>query len=152
VRLHPAIDVAKTFKLSDSDYQNFTAYLNGKNYQYKTYLERNVDNFKTEAEKDKKWNDIKSEIESIKTKLNSDKKADLTTYKSEIKRVLESEIAQRYYFEKGKTEQAFQYDTDLKKAYEIFNNSTLMSSVLRGDGTYKTIGKPGKMTAQVDNE
>jgi carboxyl-terminal processing protease len=152
VRSHPAIDVAKTFKLSDSDYQNFTAYLNGKNYQYKTYLERNVDNFKTEAEKDKKWNDIKSEIESIKTKLNSDKKADLTTYKSEIKRVLESEIAQRYYFEKGKTEQAFQYDTDLKKAYEIFNNSTLMSSVLRGDGTYKTIGKPGKMTAQVDNE
>jgi carboxyl-terminal processing protease len=152
VRSHPAIDVAKTFKLSDSDYQNFTAYLNGKDYQYKTYLERNVDNFKTEAEKDKKWNDIKSEIESIKTKLNSDKKADLTTYKSEIKRVLESEIAQRYYFEKGKTEQAFQYDTDLKKAYEIFNNSTLMSSVLRGDGTYKTIGKPGKMTAQVDNE
>jgi carboxyl-terminal processing protease len=152
VKTHPTIEGAKNFKLSDADYQNFITYLNGKDYQYQTYLEQNLNDFKSEAEKDKKWNDIKTELENIKTKLNADKKTDLITYKAEIKRVLEAEITQRYYFEKGKTEQAFQYDTDLKKAYEVFNNSTLMASVLRGDGAYKTIGKPGKMTAQVEND
>jgi carboxyl-terminal processing protease len=152
MRTHPTIEAAKNFKLSESDYLGFINYLNDKDYQYQTYLERSLQDLKIDAEKDKKWNDIKSDIENLKVKLNSDKKLDLITYKTEIKRVLESEIAQRYYFEKGKTEQAFQYDADLKKAYEVFTNNALMASVLRGDGSYKTIGKPGKMTAQIEEK
>ena len=68
----------------------------------------------------------------------------------ELKRVLEGEIVQRYYFQNGKTEQAFQYDLELKKAAEIIRNKILIASVLKGEGSYKVIGKPGQVSAQVD--
>jgi carboxyl-terminal processing protease len=83
-------------------------------------------------------------------KISTNKKNDLTQYKSEIKRLLENEIVQRYYFEKGRTEQGFQHDKELEKAQEILSNKTLVAAVLKGEGTYKIIGKPGQMSAQVE--
>ena len=66
-----------------------------------------------------------------------------------MKRVLEGEIVQRYYFQTGKTEQAFQYDAELKKASEIIRDKSLIASVLKGEGAYKIIGKPGQVSAQI---
>ena len=74
----------------------------------------------------------------------SAKKTDLTTHKSEIKKVLENQIISRYYFEKGKIEQAFQYDNEIAQARSIFNNQKQMVAILNGDGSFKTIGSPNK--------
>ncbi len=75
--------------------------------------------------------------------------SDLSLYKTEIKRVLEGEIVQRYYYQNGRAVQAFQYDLELKKAAELINNKTLTASVLNGEGNYKVIGKPSIISAQV---
>lgn len=149
VKNHPTIAPAKDFKLSDTEYQAFISYLSNKDYNYETSTERTIKELKTDAEKDKKFEEIKSEYESLKTKLSTSKKNDLINFKPEIKRVLESEITQRYYFEKGKAEQAFQYDMELKKAADLINNKPLLTSILKGEGSYKVIGKPGQVSAQV---
>ncbi|RRN76467.1 hypothetical protein EIM50_24535 [Pseudoxanthomonas sp. SGD-10] len=75
---------------------------------------------------------------------------DLVTFKPEIKRVLESEIVKRYYFDKGRIEQNFQYDEEIKKALELFSNKAIYHDVLAGKGSYKIIGKPGVISAQAD--
>lgn len=147
---HQSIAAAKEFKLSDTDFQDFVSYLNNKDYSYQTLTEKTLAELKTDAEKDKKYEEIKGEFENLKNKLSNTKKNDLTTYKVELKRVLEGEIVQRYYFQNGKTEQAFQYDLELKKAAEIIRNKILIASVLKGEGSYKVIGKPGQVSAQVD--
>ncbi|MBU0697371.1 MAG: S41 family peptidase [Bacteroidetes bacterium] len=149
-RNHPTIAAAKDFKLSDGDYQDFVNYLNNKNYNYQTATEKTLIALKTDAEKDKKYEEIKGEFENLKAKLSTNKKNDLTQYKPEIKRLLENEIVHRYYFEKGRTEQGFQHDKELEKAQEILSNKTLVAAVLKGEGTYKIIGKPGQMSAQIE--
>ena len=150
VKKHPTIASANNFHLSDTEYQNFVSYLDGKDYNYQTATEQTLANFKKDAENDKKWDEIKTEYDNLKAKVSYSKKNDLTQYKPEIKRVLESEITQRYYFEKGKAQQAFQYDLELKKAKDLLMNNTLMAAVLKGEGDYKTIGKPGTVSAQTE--
>ncbi len=151
VKKHPTIAPANNFQMSDADYQNFTSYLDGKDYNYETPTEQTMLDLKKDAVSDKKWDEIKTEYETLKAKVSYSKKNDLTQFKPEIKRVLESEITQRYYFEKGKAQQAFQYDLELKKAKDLLLNNTLMAAVLKGDGNYKTIGKPGStLSAQAE--
>jgi carboxyl-terminal processing protease len=151
-RKNLTIATAKEFKLSDAEYQNFVTYLKDKDYSYQTVTERTLAELKSDAEKDKKYEQIKGEFEGLKAKISNSKNNDLIEFRPEIKRVLESEIIQRYYFQKGRTLQAFQYDLELKKATEIINNKTLTASVLKGEGNFKVIGKPGQVSAQVEED
>ncbi|MBC7652961.1 MAG: S41 family peptidase, partial [Oligoflexus sp.] len=128
VKKHPTIAPANNFKMSDAEYQNFTTYLEGKDYNYQTATEQTLANLKKDAEDEKKWDEIKAEYDNLKNKVSYSKKKDLTEFKPEIKRVLESEITQRYYFEKGKAQQAFQYDLELKKAKDLLTDNALMAS------------------------
>jgi carboxyl-terminal processing protease len=148
-RKNATIAAAKDFTLSDAEYQNFVIFLNDKDYKYQTAAEKTLADLKSEEEEGKKFDVIKNEFESLKAKITTSKKNDLTLYKPEIKRVLENEIVQRYYFQNGRALQAFQYDLELKKAAEIINNKVLIASVLKGEGNYKVIGKPGQVSAQV---
>ncbi|WP_017257200.1 S41 family peptidase [Pedobacter arcticus] len=145
---HPNIASAEKFVLSDAEYQNFVTFLEGKDYNYQTATEKSLSELKDDAEDEKKWGAIKGDFENLKQKIATSKEADLVTYKAEIKQVLESEIAQRYYFEKGRTINSFQYDTELKKAVELLENGSLMAKVLNGEGVYKTIGGPKVVSAQ----
>lgn len=149
VKNHPSIAPAKEFTLSDADYDEFVNYLNNKDYNYQTATEKTLADLKFDAESEKKWDNIKADYESLKSKISTSKKQDLITYKAEIKQILESEITQRYYFEKGRTLQAFQYDMELKKAIVLLKDKTLMANVLKGNGEYNIIGKPKLVNAQV---
>jgi len=139
---HPNIPPAKDFYLNDLEYQNFVKYLENKDYNYQTKLEQTLTKLKTDAEKEQQFLSIKTEYDHLKNKILASKQNDLTLYKDEIKEVLEGEIVKRYYFDKGKTIQAFRYDKELKKALEMINNKIITAAVLNGEGSYKVIGKP----------
>lgn len=150
VQKNPQILPAKDFHLSDTDYANFIAYLSNKDYSYQTETEAMLQTLLKQAEKEKTYTELKTELETLKTKVYLTKKDDLNQYKPEIKRVLESEIVQRYYYDKGKAQQAFQYDNELKEAIKLLNNKTNYKAILTGENKYKVIGKPGKMLVQED--
>ena len=141
---------AKDFKLSDTEYADFVSFLSNKDYSYQTETEAVLETLMKRAEKDKTYIELKTELDVLKTKVLSSRKDDLTQYKPEIKRVLESEIVQRYYFEKGKVQQAFQYDKELKEAIKLINNQSDFQAILKGQNNYKVIGKPGKMLVEED--
>ena len=146
----PQIVPAKDFKLSDTEYADFVSFLSNKDYSYQTETEAVLETLMKRAEKDKTYIELKTELDVLKTKVLSSRKDDLTQYKPEIKRVLESEIVQRYYFEKGKVQQAFQYDKELKEAIKLINNQSDFQAILKGQNNYKVIGKPGKMLVEED--
>ena len=83
---------------------------------------------------------VKNEIEALKSKLHTTKKTDFIKFKQEIKQILETHIVSRYYFEKGKVLQSFQYDKEVDLGKEIINNSIKTNAILAGDGIYKTVG------------
>lgn len=132
----------KQFKISDAEYADFVNYLSDKDYNYSTRTERLINDLKSEAEKENKLVDIKTEYDALKNKVVYSKKNDLTQYKEEIRHLLENEIVLRYYYQKGRLENNFKYDDDLKAAYNVLNNKATLASILEGAGTYKSIGKP----------
>lgn len=139
----PAIPDAKSFKLSDAEYAKFVSYLSNRDYNYSTRTERILNDLLEEAERESKMTEIKPEYEALKVKVSHSKKNDLTQFKDEIKKVLEAEIVSRYFFEKGRLEQGFKYDADLAESLKVINNKTVLASILNGEGSYKSIGKPG---------
>ncbi|MDT3403814.1 S41 family peptidase [Mucilaginibacter terrae] len=151
---HPKIAAPKAFTLTDAEYADFTKYLSGKNYSYSTASEKILSALKTEASKDKQFAELQPELEALKNKLASTKKNDLQVHKPEIKQVLENEIAARYYYEKGRYEANFKYDKELAQAVKTLQDKPLLASILKGDGSYRTIGKPQPTlaAAKVDDD
>jgi len=144
------IATPENFQLSDTDYQLFVAAMAGKDYSYTSRTERLLSDLRTEAERENKLTAVKTDLDELRAKMLGAKKTDLITYKSEIKRVLETQIVSRYYYEKGRVLQAFQYDKELAAAKAVLNNSPKMLAILKGEGEYKSIGTPSKsVTAAV---
>lgn len=148
---HVSIASASDFRVTDEEYSAFVSTLEGKDYSYSSSTERLLSELRTEAEKEQKLAEVKTDLEDLKSKMLTAKKADLITHKAEIKRLLENQIVSRYYFEKGRIMQAFQYDKELDAAKSVLGNSTKMLAILKGEGTYKTIGDPAKSIAGADN-
>lgn len=144
---------AASFQLTDQDYAAFVSSLEGKDYSYTSHTERLLSDLRTEAEKENKLPAVKADLEDLKAKMLGAKKTDLITFKSEIKKVLETQIVSRYYYEKGKVIQAFQYDKELTAAKAVLNNNGKMLAILKGEGEYKTIGSPIKtiVAAPIEN-
>jgi len=139
---HPTLNNVRGFSLSDADYADFVKYLSDKNYNYSSPSEKLLANLKTEASKEKQFAEIENEYSALKSKMAASKKNDLQLHKDEIKQVLENEIASRYYYEKGRFEANFKYDKELAEAVKVMQDKEQMASILRGEGSYKVIGKP----------
>jgi len=139
---HAKIADPKSFTMSDADYDDFVKFLSGKNYSYNSPTEKLLVDLKTEATKEKQFNDIQNEYAVLQTKLLESKKNDLQIHKDEIKQLLENEIVSRYYFEKGRYEDNFKYDKELAQAVKTMQDKTQLDAILKGEGNYKVIGKP----------
>jgi carboxyl-terminal processing protease len=139
---HPKIADARAFALTDGDYDAFIKYLADKNYTYSTTTEKVLTALKTEATKEKQFDQVQAEYDVLKNKLANNKKNDLQLHKAEIKQALESEILSRYYFDKGRYEGNFKYDKEVAQAVKTMQDKNQLAAILKGDGSYKVIGKP----------
>jgi carboxyl-terminal processing protease len=127
---HPTIPPAKEFRLTDAEYDEFVAFLNGKEYDYTTRTEKSLEELKADAKADKNLDAISADIEALKTKIMHNKKDDLIKYKPEIKQFIEEEIASRYYFQNGRLEASMKDDQELKEALAILNDSERYNKIL----------------------
>jgi carboxyl-terminal processing protease len=134
---------AKTFKLSDSDYEDFVKFLSKRTYSYQSASEKLLNDLRAEAKEENKFETFKPELEALNAKIAASKKNDLYLFKEEIKKVLESEIVSRYYYQKGRTDYSLPNDRELNEAIKVFTNKTILSAILKGEGGYRSIGKPG---------
>jgi carboxyl-terminal processing protease len=148
---HPSLPAARSYRMSDADYNEFVKFLADKDYSYTTRSEKNLQELKAIAIKEKYFDHIKEEYTALEKKLQQNKKDDLIRYKEEIREILQEEIASRYYFQSGKLEASFKNDEDLKEAVRVLNDRKLYATILKGEGTYKTIGKPVAFLKSDDN-
>jgi carboxyl-terminal processing protease len=127
---HPTVAPAKTFHLTESDYNDFISFLSGKEYDYTTKSEKEMEELRATAEKEKYFESVKTEYDALKKKIMHDKSADLKKFKDEITEMLESEIVSRYYFQNGQVEASFDHDVEIRKAVEALNDKTVFASIL----------------------
>lgn len=125
-----SIDEPKKFKISDQEYQKFVKWLDGKDYDYTTKVEKSIDDLIEFAKKEKYYSDINEQIYSLKNKVKHNKEADLITFKSDIKELLEQEIITRYYLQEGSIEASFDDDQDIKAAIDVLKNKSAYDKIL----------------------
>lgn len=142
---NPSIINAKEFQLNDAQYNNFVVYLNDKDYDYTTKVEKTLDELVEDAKADKNLSPLQPDIEALKKKIMHHKKDDLVKYKPEIKQFLEEEIVSRYYFQKGRLEASFKGDDELKEALSVLNDSTryqkLLTTITKTERPFKNLPK-----------
>ena len=148
--MHNDIGLAKNFQLNDNDYQSFLTSIKNRDYKYVSNTEKLLDKLSIEAKKENRLTVVKEDLDALREKLLISKNSELGNHKQEVKRVLETQIVGRYYFDKGKIEQAFQYDQEVKRASALFLTSSKVAEILKGEGTYKTIGTPQKISIEKD--
>ncbi|MBK7762704.1 MAG: S41 family peptidase [Bacteroidetes bacterium] len=127
---HSSIADAKTFTLTDNDFNDFVKWLDGKDYSYKSKAEEALDKFKEVAVKENYFEAIKNDYALVQKSLSHDKTQDLMKNKKEILRLLQDEIVSRYYFQRGRYQNQLLDDEEIKEAISVLSNPTKYQGIL----------------------
>ncbi len=130
VKENKTIAPAGSFALNDADFAKFAKWLDGKDFSYKTETEIALDSFKQVAQRDKAFDGLKTEYNSLVAKASHDKKQDLQKHKAEVMRLLQSEIVTRYYYQRGRIENGLITDKDFNKAVSILTQPAQYTALL----------------------
>jgi carboxyl-terminal processing protease len=128
---HPSIADAKTFSLTNQEYAEFENWMKTKTYTTQSPIEAELADLTDEAKREKFYEDLKPQLEQIKSSLADSKKTELSRHKDQIKKLLEREIVSRYFFEKGTVETGFKYDQEVKAAMNVLHNQTEYKKILK---------------------
>lgn len=113
---HPTIEKSEKFRLTDSEYNDFVAWVKTQDYTYVSKEEKDLADFKRHAEKSGSFASMANEFDALRKKAEAGKADDFTEFKTEIKVLLEAEIASRYYYTAGRVAASLKDDPDLQKA------------------------------------
>jgi carboxyl-terminal processing protease len=131
---HPTLASPSAFQVTEEVYVDFKKFLEGKEYDYTTYSEKSVQDMEKYLAKEPYFDEVKEQLEQIKSRVNHSKENDLDTHQKEIKKILGEEIVSRYYFQEGMIEASLQGDPVIELAKEYFAAPTRMAKALSGPG------------------
>lgn len=127
---HETIAPADEFFVDDALYAQFVEFLKDKDYSYKTATEEGLEDFKKTAEEEKTFAALEPIYNQLKKKLEDEKSMDLQTYKNEICKYLASEIAVRYYYQRGRLMNLLKDDVDVATAKAILLDANRYKELL----------------------
>ena len=130
---HDSIPPADEFKLTDSEYEDFVMYLKEKEYDFETNTEKGVKALRKKAEKEELLDQISTEIDLIEQKLINKKRKQIYQEKKQIKKLLEVEIATRFYLQKGKIQNELSEDPDIEEALNVLSEKSRYQTLLSGE-------------------
>lgn len=129
-RAHQTIAPAKEFELTDAEYTSFVKWVEDKEFHYNTETEKALDELELAAKDESYFEDLETEIASLKKRYESRHSNDLMANKAQIKRLLEEEIASRYYYDSGRIANALHSDKEIDKAIEVLKNKAAYDGIL----------------------
>lgn len=130
VQEHENISPPDQFVLSDTDYESFKSFVKTKNFEYDKMSERSLNQLKNIMEFEGYMNVAADEFKALEAKLHPNLDRDLELFKSLIKKMIESEIVQRYYYKKGVLLHQLSGDKVFEKAVEVLKNPEVYNYIL----------------------
>jgi len=128
---NPTIASPAEFEVSDELFNEFVAFLDGRDIEYQTQTEFLLEELTRVAKEENYFDAIRESLALVKSKLAIGKQADLIKHKNEIKTILGLEIVGRYFFQRGATEFALRGDRVTQKAIEILQDLDRYHEILR---------------------
>jgi carboxyl-terminal processing protease len=127
---HDSIQKSTSFQLTETDFEDFVSFVKERNYTYKTDSEKALEKMEANAKAEGSYHQLKAQLETLKSNIEEAKKNDIFNYKDEIIDLLEEEIINRYYFEKGVIEARLTRDKDVQEAIKLFADEAKFEGLL----------------------
>lgn len=125
---HPTIPSVQDFKFTD--WQDFKNFVVSKDFSYKTEKEKLFDALVEKAKKDSTYEAAKQQYDALQMALFRCQDEELDKNKVEIIQLISTDLAQRYYFQKGASEESLKYDKETKRASDILRNKNVYNAIL----------------------
>ena len=119
IKKHPTIGPAKTFVISDADFEDFKQAVMKSGFKYDRESQKYLENLVKLARFEGYYDDAKPEFDALEKKLTHNLAKDLEYNKQALKKLLTSDLVSAYYYQKGSIENSLQFDKQWKKAVEI---------------------------------
>ncbi len=135
---HPELVAPEEFEISDELYADFKKSIDPEKFKYDKVCEEMVKTLRETAEAEGYMTDeTKAQIDTLSKLLTHNLDHDLDIHRKEIEEYLGSEIASRYYYDKGKIGYELNRDKGFEKAVSILNDKALYNKILAGPGAKK---------------
>jgi carboxyl-terminal processing protease len=120
----------KKFHVSDTDYDKFVAFIKENKFTYSTPLERNTRQLIESAKQEKYFAELEPHLNALKSRVENGKNDDLNRFRSEIRQVLEEQIAFNYGLNEGQADAALQRDNAVIEAQKVLHNTSSYLKIL----------------------
>lgn len=119
----------ETFSYNNVD--DFFSYLTKNNFEFNSETKDVLKSVEEKASKEGYLDDIKSQINAINKTINDKRHIELKSHKSTMKNILEKEIANRYFFEKGKIQIMLRNDPEVQEAIKLLLDTNKYNKILK---------------------
>ena len=109
-------------------WNDFKDYLNASNFEYKTASEKSLEALKADTETDNL--EVQSQIKAIETSINKQKTAAIERNKMTIIDLIEKEVANKYGYQRGRTQMNLRNDKEVEFAIEVLMDTERYNKVL----------------------
>ncbi len=116
---NPQPSTLDSLKITDEDLRQFKSFLAGKNFTYKTGSENLLDELVTTAVEEGLYEANREELDKLKSGLSHTLDRDMDLYRNDVTELIESELAGRYFYDRGMVEYSISRDTQIKEAIRI---------------------------------
>ena len=109
-------------------WNDFKDYLNASNFEYKTASEKSLEALKADTEADNL--EVQNQIKAIETSINKQKTAAIERNKMTIIDLIEKEVANKYGYQRGRTQMNLRNDKEVEFAIEVLMDTERYNKVL----------------------
>ncbi len=115
----PQPPILDSLKITNEDLQQFKSFLTERNFTYKTGSEILLDELVATAGEEGLYETNREELEKLKSGLSHTLDRDMDLYRNDVTELIESELAGRYFYDKGMVEYSISRDTQIREAIRI---------------------------------
>ena len=116
---HPTIAPVKEFALTDEDIEDFCAFLDEEKFVYETETSKYFSEMLEMAQHEDLDSAVITKLKSFESQLQPPFREAIARHKKDVLELLEAEIVERYYYQKGRAEYMLMHDKELERALEV---------------------------------
>lgn len=136
-RKNPELQIdPKSFSITEDDYKEFCTLVQSRDIPYKSDSRIAVEKLRKALEKERYNNsELLGAMKAIEQNLKDDKMSNLVTFKNDIIRTINADIALRYCYSTGRTANGLMHDKGIEAALAMLADSTRMHHILTNQDT-----------------
>jgi carboxyl-terminal processing protease len=119
-----------SFKITDTDFNNFKTYLTSNNFKFETKTEKAFDKALIVAKEEELSTTIDINYKALVSALNKYKNQAIDENKNQLKSLLTDEIVKRYFYREGLYTYYLTHNAEIQKSTELLQNPVKFASYL----------------------